>query len=152
MTDTNLFYLDLIRLIPVLTVIAYAAYSDIKFGEVKNKVWLYTPIGLTLTTLTCILYPQQTIYTLLSFGATGLIAFTLFYLGGWGGADAKAFLMIGAALPVTPFLQFNPIFMYPLNVIWISSVIAFVVAKLHRSKTVRFLPYVLVAMVVAIAV
>ena len=154
----NLFWLDLARIIPLAVVVGYAAYKDIKYGEVSNKVWLYTPIGFALTLLSCFLNPQTFVLSLISIGATTLIAFTIFYLNGWGGADAKAFLMIGASLPITPFLQLNLVFMYPLNVIWVCAVTSFIVnfirkrGKISKQDNTRFLPYVLLAMVLAIAI
>jgi hypothetical protein len=90
--------------------------------------------------------------TLISLVATTIISFSLFYLGGWGGADAKAFLTIAASLPVTPFITFNVVFMYPLNVIWVSSILAFAVAKIRHVKTVRFLPYVVVALFMSLGI
>ena len=152
MNVTNTIWLDATRLILLAAVIGYAAWKDHQTGEVSNKVWIYAPFGLCLTFLNCILNPELLLVTLLSFGSATVISFTIFYLGGWGGADAKAFLTIAASLPVTPFIPFNLVFMYPLNVILISVILAFAVAKIRHVKTVRFLPYVMVALFVAIAV
>jgi Flp pilus assembly protein protease CpaA len=141
---------DILRLTLLVIVIAYAAWSDHQTGEVKNKLWIYAPFGLSLTLINCAFNPAQLQFIILSFIATIAISFTLFYLGGWGGADAKAFLTIGAALPVTPFVEPNLMFMYPLNIILISSLLAFIVGRVRHTKTTRFLPYVFVCLFIAL--
>jgi preflagellin peptidase FlaK len=45
----------------------------------------------------------------LSFGVTSAIALMLFYTGGFGGADSKAFMCIALALPFAPIALFTPI-------------------------------------------
>jgi hypothetical protein len=88
----------------------------------------------------------------MSFIATIAISFTLFYLGGWGGADAKAFLTIGASMPVTPFKTPELMFMYPLNIIVVSTLIAFAVGVARHKKTTRYLPYVFASMFIALLI
>ena len=150
--------LDFFRLTLLAIVIGYAAWSDHKCGEVKNKVWIYAPFGFSLTLLSCIFQPQLLQPALISIVATTIISFAIFYIGGWGGADAKAFLTIGASLPVTPFLHLNLTFMYPLNVIWICSALSFGYiliknkGKITWRTTSRFLPYVSVAMFLALLI
>ncbi len=137
---------DAVRFSLLAMVIGYAAYMDHKYGEVANKVWIYAPFGLALTLMQLAFEPQQLLPATLSFVATIAISFTLFYIGGWGGADAKAFLTIGACLPITPFVPFNLLFMLPLNVILVSAVLAFAAGKVKRTGAVRFLPYVFVSL------
>lgn len=131
-------------------VIGYAAWCDYKVGEVANKVWIYAPFALSLTLTSCALNPEQLTYTVMSFVATIAISLTLFYVGGWGGADAKAFLTIGAAMPVTPFIAPNFMFMYPLTIILVSSLLAFVASRIRHQKTIRYLPYVFVSLFIAL--
>lgn len=45
----------------------------------------------------------------LSFGVTVGLAFLLFYVGGFGGADSKAFMCIALALPFAPLTLFTPL-------------------------------------------
>ena len=158
MNAVNTFWLDILRFTLLVAVLGYAAWSDHKTGEVANKVWIYAFFGLSLTFVSWVLNPQTIVYGLLGMGAATLISLSIFYLGGWGGADAKAFMTIGASLPVTPFLPFNIVFMYPLNVIWICSIISFTFVlikkrgKITRLDTVRFLPYVSLAMFIALLI
>jgi Flp pilus assembly protein protease CpaA len=143
-------YFDIARIAALIAVIGYAAYCDYKVGEVANKVWIYAPFGLSLTLTSCAFNPEQLTFMTMSFIATIAISLTLFYVGGWGGADAKAFMTIGAAMPVTPFIEPNLMFMYPLTVILISSLLAFGASKIRHKKTVRFLPYVFIALFIAL--
>jgi archaeal preflagellin peptidase FlaK len=45
----------------------------------------------------------------LSFGVTTGLALLLFYVGGFGGADSKAFMCIALALPFAPLALFTPL-------------------------------------------
>jgi len=151
-------WLDIVRIAPLACVIGYAAYKDHKTGEVSNKVWLYAPFGLALTLVSCYFTPNLLLLSVLSFVCTAIISFGIFELRGWGGADAKAFLTIGASLPVTPFLKLNLIFMYPLNVIWICAALSFTYTVIKKKGKItlkdssRLLPYALFAMLLAIAI
>jgi archaeal preflagellin peptidase FlaK len=89
----------------------YASYRDYKAREVSNKVWaFYAPIGLTLSLVELLLYEQSQLpFYALSFGATAGIALLLFYAGGFGGADSKALMCIGLALPFAPLALFTPL-------------------------------------------
>ena len=71
----ELWQFQLIRIIPLLAVFAYAAFRDYKFGEVSNKVWLYAPIGLALTLLELYLFTPSLYVITFSIMAV-LIAFS----------------------------------------------------------------------------
>jgi preflagellin peptidase FlaK len=53
--------------------------------------------------------PSQLPFYGLSFGVTTGLAFLLFYVGGFGGADSKAFMCIALALPFAPIALFTPL-------------------------------------------
>lgn len=94
-----------------LAVLLYASWSDYKTREVSNRVWLiYGPIGLGLSLAALILFePAQLPFYALCVGVTVCLAFLLFYVGGFGGADSKALMCIAVALPFAPLIVFNPI-------------------------------------------
>ncbi len=94
-----------------LIFLLYASWSDYKTREVTNKVWMfYAPIALALSLVEILLYDSSKLtYFGLSVGLTFLIAFLLFYSGGFGGADSKAFMCIALALPFSTEMLFNPI-------------------------------------------
>jgi preflagellin peptidase FlaK len=94
-----------------LIVLFYASWSDHKTREVSNRVWaIYAPIALTLTLSEVLLFEQSQLpFYALSFGITTGIALLLFYVGGFGGADSKAFICIALALPFAPVALFTPL-------------------------------------------
>ncbi len=94
-----------------LAFLLYASWSDYKTREVSNRVWaFYAPIALFLSLAELLLYePSKLPLFGLSFGLTVVIAFVLFYSGGFGGADSKALMCIGLALPFSTEALFHPI-------------------------------------------
>ena len=95
-----------------LVFLLYASWSDYKTREVSNRVWaFYAPIALFLSLAELVLYePSKLSLFGLSFGLTAVIAFILFYSGGFGGADSKALMCIALALPFSTETLFTPIF------------------------------------------
>jgi preflagellin peptidase FlaK len=95
-----------------LAFLLYASWSDYKTREVSNRVWaVYAPIALFLSLAELLLYePSKLPLFGLSFGLTVIIAFVLFYSGGFGGADSKALMCIALALPFSTETLFQPIF------------------------------------------
>ena len=99
--------LEAARILLCLSFLIYASWSDYKTREVSNKVWVILgPTALALTAIQFLLFstqPLQLIITyILSFAITSGLALAVFYVGGFGGADAKAFICIALALPVYP--------------------------------------------------
>jgi preflagellin peptidase FlaK len=89
----------------------YASWSDYKTREVSNRVWIvYAPIALALSITELLLYDSVKLSLFgLSVGVTVVIAFVLFYSGGFGGADSKALMCIALALPFFPAALFTPV-------------------------------------------
>jgi preflagellin peptidase FlaK len=94
-----------------LAFLLYASWSDYKTREVSNRVWvLFAPLALLLSLVELLLYePSKLSFFGLSFGLTAVIAFVLFYSGGFGGADSKALMCIALALPFSPKTLFAPV-------------------------------------------
>jgi hypothetical protein len=79
------------------------SWFDLKTREVPDLVWLvYGPTGAVLTAARLLVNPSPWIPTLLSVGLLATIAFALFYLGVFGGADSKAVICLGVTQPLTP--------------------------------------------------
>jgi archaeal preflagellin peptidase FlaK len=91
--------------------LVYASWSDHKTREVANKVWaIYAPIALAISLINFFVFePDQLLSFGLSVGVTIGFAFLLFYSGGFGGADSKAFMCIALALPFFPTTLITPI-------------------------------------------
>lgn len=95
--------LDTLSILVTLVFFSLGSYYDMKAREVSDKVWLvYAPIGIGLTVGHVILEPSSLFLIAISAVVTVLIAFGLFYLGLFGGADAKAILCLGATMPLAP--------------------------------------------------
>lgn len=92
-------------------VLLYASWSDYKTREVSHRVWVfYAPIALALSLAELLLYkPSDLTFFGLSVGVTTAFALILFYTGGFGGADSKAFMCIALALPFYPDTLIKPI-------------------------------------------
>jgi len=95
---------DAARIILCVSFLIYASWCDYKTREVSNKVWLiFGPIALVLTGLQFVLFsPELLVNYALSFGVTSALGLVIFYVGGFGGADAKALMCIALALPIYP--------------------------------------------------
>ena len=109
--------LEATRIILSLAFFAYASWADWKSREVSNSVWIVlAPIAFALTTVQFVLFsPELFVNYALSFGITSGLAVVLFYLGAFGGADAKALMCLALALPVFPTnLLSGSVFISPL--------------------------------------
>ncbi|RLI43142.1 hypothetical protein DRO59_01900 [Candidatus Bathyarchaeota archaeon] len=100
-----------IRTMVTLIFLLYASWSDYKTREVSNNVWiLFAPPAFTLTFLELLFYNPSLLYLYgLCFALTSAFAITLFYLGGFGGADAKALMCLALALPFFPKNLLTPL-------------------------------------------
>ena len=80
-----------------------ASVSDVKKREVSDRVWLvYGPLALSLFVARILASTPDAPIFLVSAIATVVVAFLLFQFGVMGGADTKALMCIGLALPVAP--------------------------------------------------
>lgn len=97
-------FIDSAKIILSLVILLYASWSDYKTREVSNRVWaIYAPIALGLSLIQLIFYePNMLPWFGLSVGFTVGFSLLLFYTGGFGGADSKAFMCIALAIPFTP--------------------------------------------------
>jgi len=103
--------LDGLRVTLCLSFFVYASVSDIRTREVSNKVWVVmAPLALALTLFQFVLFsPQSLSLFAISFAVTAALSVVLFYVGAFGGADAKALMCLALALPTYPnnLFQFN---------------------------------------------
>jgi len=96
--------LDSARVLLSLSFLFYASWSDWKKREVSNIVWLImAPLAFALTTSQYVMFsPQLLQFYALSFAITVGLSVSLFYVGAFGGADAKALMCLALALPSYP--------------------------------------------------
>ena len=78
-----------------------ASVSDLKTREVSNRIWIvYGPLALLLFIARVAFSLEDAPLLLVSAAATVIVAFLLFQFGAMGGADSKALICLGLALPV----------------------------------------------------
>lgn len=104
---------DLLRIL-VIPFFAYVAWRDIKTRRVPNELWIplaslalvlfawetYTVVTGDLTTLE---RQQYYIQVTMSVGFLVPLSYLFWRMGGFGGADAKAFIIIAVLFPTYPF-------------------------------------------------
>src|SRR2546429_582120 len=95
--------LDFAAFLLTIGVFIAASLSDVKTREISNKFWLvYGPGAALVFALRIILAPDALPILAVSAGATIVVAFLLFQFSVMGGADSKAVMCLGLALPVSP--------------------------------------------------
>ncbi|MBS7644213.1 prepilin peptidase [Candidatus Bathyarchaeota archaeon] len=127
----SIIFIDLIRVITAFCFLGFAALKDFKTREVSNKVWImFAPIALILTTVNVMLTNNMSVLWLMlfSFAVTSVLAVITFYLGLFGGADAKALICLSIAVPVYPKI-FQPLLsvaspFFPISVLFYAAMLA----------------------------
>jgi preflagellin peptidase FlaK len=96
-------FLDAASVLITLAFFSLGSYFDLKSREVSDRVWLaYAPLGIAVTVGHLIVGGSALFLVAVSIGLTIVVSFGLFYLGLFGGADAKAILCLGLAIPIAP--------------------------------------------------
>ena len=98
-------WLEYLRILLSFSFLVLSSSYDFKTREVPNWVWvLFAPSGFALSLLQFCLVKDNSflVFWLLSFLATAGLSLVLFYLGFFGGADAKALICLSIALPIYP--------------------------------------------------
>lgn len=95
---------DAARIAVAVAFLVYGSWSDYRTREVSNIVWaVFAPVSLGLTITEFLLYDPTVLSSFgISVALTSVVAFALFYSGGFGGADSKALICIAMALPFFP--------------------------------------------------
>lgn len=119
---------DIIRIGICIIFFSYASISDWKKREVSNKVWiLFLPIGAVVTLIDAIFNGTAFTWTMtgLSILVTSIMAIALFYLGAFGGADAKALICLSVTIPIHPLnLENSPEYLIPFPItVFVNSVL-----------------------------
>lgn len=95
--------LDMAALLLTVGVFIAASLIDLKTREISNKFWLvYGPIAGLIFAVRIFFSPDTIPILLVSSGATIVVSFLLFQFGVMGGADSKAMMCFGLALPAAP--------------------------------------------------
>ncbi|MEM1581474.1 MAG: A24 family peptidase C-terminal domain-containing protein [Candidatus Bathyarchaeia archaeon] len=99
-------WLDPLRFAVCLAFLSIASVHDVKTREVPNLIWVvFAPVGLALTLASLALsgWSQTFMLTwLITAAITAGLSTALFYLGLFGGADAKALICLAISMPTHP--------------------------------------------------
>jgi len=105
-------YLDFLSVIICLTFLVYGSWSDLKTREVSNGVWI---VSLPIVTVLTVIRIYFTLGQIIPYAISALISialpFLIFEIGFFGGADAKAMITLGIAIPLFPS-TFHPLLGY----------------------------------------
>jgi len=108
-----------LKCLVLLAALALASSQDIRTREIEDKIWLIAgALGAILPAYEALTVPSYSMpFALASIGLTALLAFGVYFLGLYGGADAKALLVIAVTVPLSPAVSvsFSPFF--PLTVL-----------------------------------
>lgn len=147
--------LELMRFVPLIAVMAYAAILDYKTGEVPNKIWRYTIIGGAITALETIIYFSLPLLllNLIVIAISVALGFLMFKLGG-GGADSKAFMMIAISAPLFPYWSFLWPIPLPFVVLFVACIFALPPLILRKEskdtfwqRKIKFIPYMFIGLI-----
>ncbi len=104
--------LDILKLLFCAPFLIYSCYSDMKTRTVSNKVWKFMLAG----AIPFLVYDIQASgipylwQILISTSIMFFIAYVLFFTGAFGGADAKALIVLSILFPVYPaFILHKPL-------------------------------------------
>jgi preflagellin peptidase FlaK len=106
---------DLVRLL-VIPFFAWAAYTDVKTRRIPNKVWwplfaagvvlLAVTIQSTYATSATFQLERDLAAIAVSLGVVAPVTYLFWLFGGFGGADAKALLVLCLLVPIYPAYEF----------------------------------------------
>ncbi len=95
---------DILKLLFCAPFLTYSCYSDIKTRTVSNRVWKFMLAG-AIPFLVYDIWASGIPYLwhiIVSTGIIFLITYILFFTGAFGGADAKALIILSLLFPVYP--------------------------------------------------
>ncbi len=104
---------DLVKFLVVLAFLLYSCKLDVESRIVPNKVWKYmlaSTLPITILQLVTERYPE--IYYLVALLMALMVislAYLLYYIGAYGGADAKAIMCLAVIFPFYPTYNSFPI-------------------------------------------
>ncbi|RUM34493.1 MAG: peptidase A24 [Archaeoglobus sp.] len=103
--------IDLIHIVKVIVALVFlieASRRDLKERLISNKLWMYMII--IFIPLDCLEYyikPFSIVFAVAQFVFIFLFSYLIYWIGLYGGADAKALMSLAIAFPVYPkFLNF----------------------------------------------
>ncbi len=112
--------IEVLHVVKVLVAFAFlleASRRDIRERLVSNKLWVYMIlIFAPLNVLEYVIRPFSLAFAILQFIFVSAFSYAVYWLGLYGGADAKALMSLSFAFPVYPFFYSFPLLGRGLNI------------------------------------
>jgi len=100
-------YLDSLATVVCLAFLILGSWSDLKTREVSNKLWAVSlPIAVAVTAVRIYASSGLLLLYVASISLSIVVSLAIFEVGFFGGADAKAMICLGVALPLFPDMSY----------------------------------------------
>jgi len=154
--------LELIKTLFVATCLVYASYSDIKTGEISNKVWCVLGLAGVLFIIADFVF----VSLLCSILTMSIVMFVFYRFKWFAGADVKAMICLSILypyfsvvppLPLLPSLHFSfPLLPFPtiaLNILFFSLLSGTLYSVVCKKRTaIVFLPHITVGWIAVLII
>ncbi len=102
--------INLIKVLITLAIFIKASIHDLKEREVPDELWvLMVILGVILDVVQYFIKPYNILIAILQFIIIFALANFMFYVAGFGGADAKALIALSVMFPVYPKIGMFPL-------------------------------------------
>ncbi|MGQ9759407.1 MAG: prepilin peptidase [Candidatus Methanomethylicaceae archaeon] len=107
-----------LKLLAIGGALFVASLQDLRSREVSDKIWVFAiPVGAVLTLAEAFVTPYYPhLLSAVSLLSSVALAFGIYYIGLYGGADAKALTAIAVTFPLPPFGYVGASPIFPLTV------------------------------------
>lgn len=98
--------IDLLRICICIPFLLYACFLDLKMRRISNRIWLMMICFACITSIYSVYKDHSFMIDLsISVSFISILAYTLFRIGAFGGADAKSLISISALIPTSPIFE-----------------------------------------------
>ncbi len=102
--------MDLIKIVISFIIFLKASVYDLREREVPDELWMFMVLsGVILDVVQYLIEPYNIIFALIQFLIIFVLANFMFYIAGFGGADAKALMALSVMFPIYPKVWIFPI-------------------------------------------
>ncbi len=102
--------IDLVKVVITFIILLKASVHDVRTREVPDELWLYMIFaGLILDVIQYIQRPYNILLAIVQFVLIFALANFMFYVAGFGGADAKALIALSIVFPIYPHIYVFPL-------------------------------------------
>ena len=137
--------IELLKFLFIIICLIYASYTDLKQRKVPNYLWLFM-FPFAIISFIYTLFQFNSITILLACSISIAFALVCWYANGFGGADAKAIIILSLFYPY--FYLNVPYVMWVVLIAGILSLIYSLLNKLKLRSEQVFIPFITIAFVI----